>query len=191
MGRFILHYAIFLVGVMGWGQNGFVAKSIEILPTSELSIIGDTNISGFRCVFNTFFLEQCREIVYQRNGNHFEFRNAVLSLRNEGFDCGNKGINKDFHALLNTKEYPKITLELTDLTLESAAKGKARIKINMVGKEQYYFLPLEIVTSPTHCFIGKLRLDIREFGLQPPRKFLGLVVIKEEIEINFNLEVLL
>jgi len=176
---------------MGWAQNRFVAKSIEILPNSELSISGDTNISGFGCEFNTFYLEQCREVVYLKDGNHIRFKNAILSLKNEGFDCGNKGINKDFHSLLNTKEYPKITLELTDITLNRADRGKANVKITIAGKERKYSLPIEIVTSPTHCFIGKLSLDIRNFGLQLPKKLFGLIVIKEEIEINFNLAVAL
>src|SRR5690554_3699465 len=161
MNQFTICCLVFLYSLKGLAQDDFIAKSVEILQSSELSITGDTNISKFGCEFNTFYLEQRNEIKYDQHGNQITFKDAILTLKNEGFDCGNKGINKDFHALLKTKEYPKITLELTDLTLESAAKGKARIKINMVGKEQYYFLPLEIVTSPTHCFIGKLRLDIR------------------------------
>lgn len=191
MGRLILHCFVFLFGLMGWAQNGFVPKSIEILPNSELSITGDTNINAFRCEFNTFFLEQCREVVYHKVGNHIRFENAILSLKNEGFDCGNRPINKDFHALLNTKEYPKITLELTEINLEHSNRGKANVKITIAGKENNYSLPIGIVSAPTHCFIGKLKLDIRDFGLQLPKKFFGLIVIKEEIEIDFNLSVLL
>ncbi len=187
MNRFILYCSIFLSSLMGWAQDGFVAKSIEILPNSELSITGDTNINKFGCDFNTFYLEQCKEIIYYKNGNHISFKNATLSLKNEGFDCGNKGINKDFHSLLNTEEYPKITLELTEITLDKADKGKACVKISIAGKEKAYFVPIDIIAAPTNRFIGKLKLNISDFGLQPPKKMLGLIIIKKEIEINFDL----
>ncbi len=191
MNRLILYCLVFLFTLKGWTQNGFVAKSIEILPNSELSITGDTNINKFGCEFNTLYLEQCREIVYNKKGNYITFKNAVLSLKNEGFDCGNKGINRDFHSLLNTKDYPKITLELTEITLDKSNRGKACVKINIAGKEKSYTVPIDIVSSPSSHFIGKLKLDIRDFNLEPPKKLLGLIVIREEIEINFDLAVVL
>ena len=187
MNRFILHCLVFLFSLKGWTQNGFDSKSIEILQNSELSITGDTNISKFGCNFNTFYLEQCKNVVYHRNGNTINFKNAVLSLRNEGFDCGNKAINKDFNSLLQTKEYPKITLELTEINLYNVNRGNAFVKIIIAGKDKVYLVPVEIIAGPANRFIGKLKLDIRDFGLQPPKKLLGLIVIKEEIEINFDL----
>lgn len=190
MNRFTIYCLVFLFSLSGWAQDNFVSKSIEILQNSELSITGDTNISKFGCEFNTFYLEQCDEVVYHQEGNRFNFKNAVLTLKNKGFDCGNKAINKDFHALLNTEEYPKITLELTEITLDNN-KGKASVKINIAGKENTYLVPVSIVTATTNRFVGKLKLDIRDFGLEPPKKFLGLIIIKEEIEINFNLVALL
>lgn len=191
MNRFILYCIVFLFSLKGWTQNGFVAKSIEILHDSELSITGDTNIREFGCEFNTFYLEQRSQLSYIKEGNHISFKHAILSLKNAGFDCGNKAINKDFHSLLNTKEYPKITLELTEITLGELNKGKARVKIIIGGKERIYVVPIEIVSAPINRFIGKLKLDITDFDLHPPKKLFGLIVIKEEIEINFNLAVVL
>lgn len=188
MNHFITYCAVFLFSLCGLAQNGSGSKSIGILPSSELSISGDTNINEFRCEFNTFYLEQCTEVVYHKSGNHISFKNAVLTLRNEGFDCGSRGINKDFHALLNTARYPKITLELTGVTVENN-RGKASVTINIAGKENSYRVPIEIITSPMNRFTGRLKLDIRDFGLEPPKKLLGLIVIKEDIEIDFNLAV--
>lgn len=187
MNRFTIFCLVFLFSLNGWTQDDFIVKSIEILQSSELSITGDTNISKFGCEFNTFYLEQCDELVYKQEGKNINFKNAILTLKNKGFDCGNKAINKDFHALLNTEKYPKITLELTEITLHSANAAKATVRINIAGKEKTYLVPIVIATTPSNRFVGKLKLDIRDFGLEPPKKFLGLIVIKEEIEINFNL----
>lgn len=191
MSRFLLYFLVFLLGLNAWSQNGFVAKSVDVLPSSELSITGDTNINKFECEFNTFYLEKCTDLVYKKNGNIISFKNAVLSLKNEGFDCGNRAINKDFHSLLNTKEYPKISLEVTEITLNKSNRGRACVKINIAGKEMSYIVPIEIVVAPMNRFIGKLKLDIRDFDLVPPKKLLGLIIIKEEIEIDFNLAAIL
>lgn len=187
MNRFTLYFLIFIFSLNSWAQNHYIVKSIQILPDSELSITGDTNISEFGCEFNTLYMEEGRELVYNKVGNSFIFKEAILTLKNKGFDCGSKAINKDFHTLLNTKEYPKITLELTEMTLLKENKGQACVKIIIAGKKKEYIVPIDIIASPTHRFIGKLKLDIRDFGLEPPKKLLGLIVIKKEIDINFDL----
>jgi hypothetical protein len=171
----------------GWSQNEFISKTIQILAGSELSIKGDTNISEFGCEFNTYYLEEYREVVYKRNANNISFKNAVLSLKNRGFDCGNKIINKDFHAMLNTKVYPNITLELNEITFNKDKKATAHVLIIIAGTKKEYIFPIDVISSPLSRFVGKLKLDINDFSLVPPKKMFGLIVIKDEIEIDFNL----
>ncbi len=36
-------------------------------------------------------------------------------------------------------------------------------------------------------FKGILKLDIKDFDLEPPKKLFGMIVVKDEIEINFDL----
>src|SRR5690606_31738650 len=83
-------------------QNGIEKRTVQILADSELTITGDTNINKFQCGFDTKLLERSKEISFTKQGNNLKFKNAVLVLNNEGFDCGNKAINKDFHSLLRT-----------------------------------------------------------------------------------------
>lgn len=187
MVRFVLICLIFTFTVSGWTQDVFFPKSIEISQKSKLSISGDTNINTFGCAFDTFYLEPCRDVFYKKAGSNIVFRNALLSLRNEGFNCGNKAINKDFHDLLQTKDHPRITLELTEINLSQNNKGMACVKISIAGRENTYFVPVQIFNGPTNRFVGTLSLNIRDFGLEQPKKLLGLIVIKEEIEINFDL----
>lgn len=187
MNRIILYFLVFVISMNAWSQDNFVAKTIQFLENSKLSITGDTNISGFGCEFDTFYLEAYNDILYDKNGDKLSFKNAILSLKNKGFDCGSRGINKDFHSLLNTKEYPKITLELTEINLAGGDKSNACVKITIAGKEKVYVVPIAIIAANSHRFIGKLKLDIRDFDLKPPKKMLGLIVINEEIEIDFNL----
>jgi len=170
-------------------QNGSEKRMVQILADSELTITGDTNINKFLCGFDTKRLERSKEISFIQQGNNFKLQNAVLTLNNQGFDCGNKAINKDFHALLRTEEYPTISLEITELTVQNDAQALAKVRITIAGKHKNYSLPVKIADTAVDCFTGTLKLDINDFGLKPPKKMFGLIVVKEDIEINFNLTV--
>ncbi|QQX75802.1 MULTISPECIES: YceI family protein [Aequorivita] len=187
MNPFILSCLVFVLSLKGWTQNDFKTKTVQILASSELFIKGDTNISEFNCNFNTLYLGEFKHVTYSKKENEIRFKDAILSLKNKGFDCGNSAINKDFHSLLKTKEYPIITLELTEITLNEHKKGKAHVKITIAGTKKEYSFPIDFFSSPTNRYVGKLKLDIRDFNLEPPKKLFGLIVIDEKIEINFDL----
>lgn len=160
-----------------------------ILPQSQLLISGDTNISDFNCNFDSEMLPSDCAVTFTRKGNEVAFRNAILVLNNRGFDCGNKQINKDFHALLQTKEHPSIALELKKIDLKSPDSALAQVTISIAGEKKTYELPVKVLSTPETCFSGILELDINDFGLEPPKKAFGLIKVKEDIKISFNLTV--
>lgn len=165
----------------------FQKRKIVILPASEVTVIGDSNIAAFQCEFDTSYLEDSLQISYSQNGNKINFTGAVLVLNNKGFDCGSKGINRDFHDLLQTKQHPKILLNLNDVMLSSPTKGLARVGITIAGKEKFYEVPVTIKDGVIAEFKGNLHLNITEYGLEAPKKLFGMIVVKDEIDINFNL----
>lgn len=186
MNRYLLYGFILLCTVSALAQGEMVSKTIKILPGSQLSIQGDTNITEFGCGFDTDYLEGCKKINYTENENDIYFKNAILILKNKGFDCGSKGINKDFHSLLKTSEYPQISLQLIKVNFLQPDKGIALVNITIAGISREYTLPINIPKALDR-FTGNLRLNINDFNLEPPRKMLGLIVIKKEIEINFDI----
>lgn len=172
-----------------FGQGSSNQRTINILPESQLMITGDTNITDFRCSFDSEMLPSNCAVSFTRNGDGYSFKNANLVLNNLGFDCGNRQINKDFHALLQTEEYPSIELELKKIRLQGDESAIAQVVIHIAGKKNSYEVPVKVLSNPATCFEGKLKLDINDFGLQPPRKAFGLIKVKEDIEISFNLTV--
>ena len=180
---------IFCFAGLTIAQNPSQQKTLNILPQSQLLISGDTNISEFSCNFESRMLPSNCAVTFSEKGNVIVFRNAILVLNNRGFDCGNKQINKDFHALLQTGEHPSIILELKEISLKTATTAVARVNIKIAGEEKLYELPVKLLTTPATCFEGKLQLDINDFGLEPPKKAFGLIKVKEDIGISFNLMV--
>lgn len=189
MRNLVLLFLACCISTVSLAQTGLNKRSIEILPDSQLTITGDTNISKFSCSFNSELLPQNLEVTYSTNSSQIDLKNAVLVLNNNGFNCGNRQINNDFHSLLKTEEHPEIKLEIKRIILEDPSKAKADVIISIAGKQNRYTIPVRVVSQPATCFEGSLELDIKDFSLEPPKKMFGIIKVKDDIVINFNLSV--
>ncbi len=168
-------------------QENLGRVQIQLLPSSELLITGSTNVNKFACNFEIGLISEPRAIKYTQQGNEVRFSNLFISLNIQGFNCGNNRINSDFQDLLRSEKHPDIKIILDRLTLISEEYSKAFIKVELAGIEKAFDLPVQLTGDR---YKGKFRMNIRDFGLEPPKKVLGLIEVNEMIEINFQLRVL-
>ncbi|MFO7719268.1 MAG: YceI family protein [Gillisia sp.] len=189
MRTFLIFPFLLLFTMMGFAQHGTNNRTIKIMPNSNLTITGDTNISKFLCGFDSKMIPSTRKVKVSGIQEELHFENAILKLDNTGFDCGSKGINKDFHALIQTEKYPEISLELKKLCINTPTQGIADLIIAIAGETKAYRVPVKIVDGDIPQYRGDLTLNINDFNLKPPKKMFGLIVVKENIDINFNLNV--
>lgn len=176
---------VFLLSVMTINaQNDFEKVSIEILPESELIIGGSTNVNKFDCRFNIDHINKYMIVRFAQQEECFIFNDFKLQFLTEGFDCGNKRMNSDFQDLLVAEHYPEIMISVDKVEFISAEYLKAFITVQIAGKENNYELPVQTGNSR---FKGKFKMNIRDFGLEPPKKALGLIEVDEMIEVQFDL----
>ena len=194
MKKFILLLLICATSVV-YAQQRESQYRIEVLPGSGLTITGDTNIRDFLCEYDIERLEQKHEVFFTEETQRMRFRNTILELRNAGFDCGNKAINRDFHSLLQTEDYPIIQLELKEVRLQKEDIAQAIVRITIAGNNKNYEIPVKLLhlnndkEEATQRLDGQLMLNISDFGLEPPKKLFGLIVVKDDIQINFDLHI--
>lgn len=164
-------------------------KTIYISPKSQLEIVGSSNVSTFTCLFNVKNLNKPLQIGYREGHDIIHFQKSTLVLDNSYFDCGGKGINRDFHDLLRTKQHPQILLTLKEIKKKTRVENRveALVEIQIAGISRTYTVDVETRKEDDLHIDGKLKLNITDFNLQAPKKILGLIIVSEEIEINFNL----
>lgn len=180
---------LFTLGLSVQAQN-IQTREVTILPNSSLSISGTTNINTFDCNFNVLsFKKQAFEVNYIDKERVLHFKNSVLPLENKYFDCGNRKINKDFHKLLKTEEYPAIFLTVKKIDMSHGEDAVVTLSFTIAGIENDYKFPIEVSWENQLRFTGNLQLNIKDFNLEAPSKIFGLIVLEEEIEINFNLNI--
>ncbi len=181
-------------------RNGVGSKySIEVNESSYLIINGSTNMGEFFCHFNMEALFDRMEIELCRNENGFiDFNEFELILPVSEFDCGNFQMNKDFMHLLNEPEFPQITWRIIGLDTSSIinnGRGPFHVMhlksfILIAGRQREYGLDVLVSERADQIiFKGELPLNIREFDLEPPQKFFGLVEVLPGILIRFSIEV--
>ena len=188
MKKFMLTVILLMVCSLN-AQNTFHKKSVQVLPSSTLTITGDTNIKDFTCNFDVSYLNKPQVIMAQKAADLISFQNAVLALNTKGFDCGSRAINKDFHDLIKSDRYPKILLDMKKVKLTSEKKGVANVDITIAGITRSYQIPVEIKNGLVSEFKGIMQLNINDFNLEAPKKLFGMIVVKDDIQINFDLKI--
>ncbi|KJD34500.1 hypothetical protein PK35_01530 [Tamlana nanhaiensis] len=171
-------------------SNKFATKKtlIFVKPESSLVINGKTNVNTFNCTYNIENLNQPIPVNFVANSNKLIFKNTYLPLVNVYFDCGNKMMNKDFRTLLKSEDHPKIYLRLKEITTINANHLTALIALELAGKTKLYSIPVTFQLNNSIINInGKINIDLYDFNLEPPKKFLGMVAVNNNIDVNFNL----
>lgn len=165
------------------------SKSVLITSESELQINGTSNVKDFTCEYEIQNLNKPIRIHYEKVDDIIRFEESMLILENNGFDCGGKGINSDFHGLLQSDTYPRIILRLKEIKLKPNKKqtADALVEIEIAGLKQSYHMETKFNNEQDWLISGKLKLNIKDFDLEAPKKMFGLIVVSDEIEISFNL----
>ena len=174
-----------------------------ILGTSSvLKITGKTNINVFFCSLQSKFSKE--SFSYRTNPNTpiIRFANTVLKIPTKEMDCRKKIITKDLHKTLEADEFPFITIELKEVLnqdyytsdpLDNQDVFLAKINITITDVSRSVSIPVSVTRKDTFSFriSGSTNIKLSDFGIQAPKAMMGLIKIKNTIDIEFDLEVIL
>lgn len=176
-----------LLGCFIWTSVGFVSNKtkVKITNQSEVIIKGKSNVNSFECAYNSNFIAEEIHVVMTKKSTKIFLEDAKIAIKSAGFDCAHKMITKDFKNLLKAEAHPHIQLEVKELTKhDDQVVAKVSVRIAYVVKE--YELPI-IFNAITNNVKGQLKINIKDFNLQAPKKLLGMVIVDDHVEIKFNL----
>jgi hypothetical protein len=174
--------AVIILLSFGFSKN---QTKVKITDKSEVSIKGKSNINSFECKYDSDFIENDLQISIVRNNNKILLEGAKIAIKSTGFDCAHKMITRDFKTILKAEEYPHIVINVKEVnTIKENITAKLNVKI--AGIEKEYLVPV-IFNSNTNNVKGQLKLNIKDFKLKSSKKLLGMVVVNDNVDINFNL----
>lgn len=166
----------------GFSKN---QTNVKITNKSEVSIKGKSNVNSFECKYNSDFIENNLQVSIAITNNKILLEGAKLSIKSTGFDCAHKMITKDFKTILKAEDYPHIVINVKEINAFTE-NITAKLNVKIAGVEKEYLVPV-IFNSNTNNVKGQLKLNIKDFKLKSPKKLLGMVVVNDNVDINFNL----
>jgi polyisoprenoid-binding protein YceI len=98
-----------------------------------------------------------------------------------------------FESLSATK-YPDISFTLSDYIIERGS-FESHVRMNgllrIAGTERAVVIHGSIFRNPAGQLIlrGERLIDVRTFGVKPPRRFLGLLRVDDEVTVHFEVVV--
>ena len=169
--------------------------TVDIQNESYLTLVGSTNIASFLLIQKgDKIINKKIAIPVSLNKGQFNFGQNQLALSVLDFSSDNPIAYHDFMQLLKVKQYPQLFVQLLNMAMlpnkekvATTLNGNAEITITITGVTKNYQIPFtssrvgDLVTvEGTHKF------SIRDFGLIPPTKLMGLVRTSEIVDIKFH-----
>ena len=195
----IIRTLLFLAATLSWGFVPFVPPALlglkyTIEKESSLSIRGTTNINSFECFSKQTFKEQSVRMEIDGGSQRVVFKNAQLMLRVDGLDCDNSKMNEDLCEALDYEDFPFIVIELHEANLKKglASDGWSEIivraSLSVAGKTRRVYIKAKgQQTSPDRFrFVAEYWLKMTDYGVEPPTALLGLIQVRDDIAIDFD-----
>ncbi|MCA1745371.1 MAG: hypothetical protein LC643_06680, partial [Bacteroidales bacterium] len=154
-----------------------------------VSIQGSTNVNEFS------FLQLLNE---RESPIRFHTQEGYITIQIPAhkFEASNPLMYKDFISLIKAKEHPYIAIrfhynpyELYEKNGQTSAID-SEIYITLAGEEKKYQIPgqIHLCRDKALRIMGDIKINLNDFHLQAPSKFMGMVQVNNEVFVNFGLK---
>lgn len=169
------------------------------VSSSSIIIHGKTNVNSFDCSLHRYGEGHQVEVKNVWTNGKLDFEGLQLAYQIGEFDCGIKAMNADFQDLMKADEEPLLWLQLNSIQLHPNNHSfeeldvVAEIEIIISGINKTIIARDCIVYNHSEAHLtlsGNKDMQLSDFEMEPPEKFFGMVRVKNEITIAFEIEMI-
>jgi hypothetical protein len=166
-------------------------------PVDHVWFTGASNIRRFTCNAKQVYVsaEAAPENFARTRADGVPaVRSAAFSVPVRSLDCGIGLQNAHLFEALGATANPNISFTLSDYTMEPSENVR-RVRMNgtlrIAGVERSVVVRGIVLRSLTGELMlrGERDIDVRDFGVKPPRRFLGLLRVRNEVTVHFEVVV--
>lgn len=153
---------------------------------SYVKIEGSTNVNRF------YFQQAIEDPKYPQN---YVSKDGYITLTIpiRKFEASNPLMYSDFFQLLQADAHPDITIRFYYDPYKllnpgaTATSISSEIWVSLAGEEKKFRLPgtVHVCYDNAAHLNGSLKIDLRDFNLTPPTKFMGMVKVNNEVSVEF------
>jgi hypothetical protein len=161
------------------------AKPISLLIDSntividrlEIEILGNSTVGKYNCSNSLSY----RDTIYLNSPTRNSLKSEI-SMSN--FECGNRIMNKDLKTTVKTTKFPKSTVTITNIK-PFGTNYKCSLNFRITDKTLTY--QNLVLKNTKESLEGVVAVNFSDIALEPPTKMGGLIKVKDEFVIHFNL----
>jgi hypothetical protein len=188
---------LFLAGtlLLGFRQpSSSLVHRLIVLPDSQLTINGKTNVNSFRCIIPRYVGKDT--LVLHEGGKNVRpvFVKGAVSLDATSFDCGLALMTSDFRKTINSKSYPAIVIDFISFEKNPSYKKtkevfRGIVKISIGGVTKVFEMDCSIEPKPSGLIhlTGGRDFFFSDFNLETPTRMMGLVKVDQTLNVGFQL----
>lgn len=170
--------------------------SYEVLPGSQISISGKSNVNTFRC-YTASIPQKDSFLAFEPEGvNQVSFYHADIDIRVKSLNCGNRLIENDLNKSLNSDRYPFIMLRFKGAKLigryaNNTFRYQTSVSMTIANTSRNVDVEvtLQKLERNTYRVTGSQIIDMADYNIKQPTAMLGLIVVDRQVTINFNIVV--
>jgi len=148
-----------------------------IIDKLEIEILGNSTVGKYTCSNSLSY----RDTIFL-NSN---FKNSLKSeIPMSNFDCGNRIMNKDLKTTVKTATFPKSTVTITNIK-SFGTNYKCNLNFRITDKTLSF--QNMILKNTKESLEGSVSVNFSDIDLEPPTKMGGIIKVKDEFVIHFNL----
>ena len=167
------------------------------ITTDKIWVTGSSNIRSFNCRatrVNVSVEAAPEDFDRTKNDGLPAVRSGALQVPVRSLDCGIGLQNADLFETLGATTHPAISFILADYAVErgeSVSNVRMQGLLRIAGTERAVVLHGSVFRNAEGQFIlrGEREIDVRDFGIKPPRRFFGLLRVRNEVTVHFEVAV--
>jgi hypothetical protein len=163
----------------------------EVSGSSKVIVEGASNVNEFQCATANY---RGTDLLRKSSlpGISSYRLSGKIEMEVRSFDCENRMMTRDLRETLKAEEYPKITIELLSLIIpENPVNGQkvsGKADITLAGNSRTFDITWTLILDRDFMRLkGTQDFKFTQFNLNPPSKMMGMVQVKNDIVVDFDL----
>jgi len=173
------------------------ASISQTIPADKVWLTGSSNIRAFTCratLVNLSVEAAPDDFERTKRDGLPAVRSAALQVPVNSLDCGIGLQNKHLLETLDAPNQPTISFSLADYAVDRSEPGSnVRMEglLRIAGKERSMIIHGTVSRNAAGQLIlrGAREIDVRSFGITAPRRFFGLLRVRNEVTVHFEVTV--
>jgi len=164
-----------------------------VSKNSSLSVNGSTNVNKFSCIIPAY--DQVDTLAFSKNRkSNGIILKGTIKLSISSFDCHNSGMTKQLEKTLNEKQFPELHVRFLTLSKIPDLNNRPEaitgfVEIEIAGVSKSYNVNYQITQKDQKniYLAGARDVNFSDFNLVPPRKLGGMIKTKDQLSVDFQL----